>query len=87
MPKWRTAAIVASAAFLSVASAGAIAAECTPHCDYIQDYGPYDYTYVRPGLFGYAICDWWGNCSPYRVYAYSGRRTGRITIRSLSRPQ
>jgi hypothetical protein len=84
MPRLCAAAFVASLSGLTFGVGSAAAAECYPHCDYIQDYGPYDYTYIRPGLFGYPICDWRGNCSPYPVYAYSGRRGGRITIRTLS---
>jgi len=78
------AAAIATLGFLGC-SASAGATECTPHCDYIQDYGPYDYTYVRPRLFGYPVCDWRGNCLPYYAYGYSGWPSGRITVRSLRR--
>jgi hypothetical protein len=75
----------AAVALLSCTFAGAAGAECYPHCDYIQDYGPYDYTYIRPGLIAYPICDQGGNCSPYPVCVSSGRPLGRITIRLLHR--
>jgi hypothetical protein len=48
------------------------ATDCSPHCDYYHDYGPYDFTYVQPGLFGFPVCDWRGNCLPHLVYRYSG---------------
>lgn len=57
------------------------AAECFPYCDYNHYYGPHDFTYVRPGLFGYPRCDLRGNCSPQLVYSTSGFRRGRITVR------
>jgi hypothetical protein len=79
----RALAMMASVSVLLLAAPAA--AECYPHCDYIQDYGPYDYTYVRPGLFGYPVCDRLGNCSPWALYAYSWGPRGRITVRSLRR--
>jgi hypothetical protein len=65
------------------------AQDCTPHCGYIHDYGPYDFTYIRPGLFGYALCHPNGDCLPHLAYSYSGYPAyprGRITIRTRSRP-
>lgn len=59
----------------------ASAEECFPRCDYTHYYGPYDFTYVRPGLFGYSRCDPRGNCSPQLVYSTSGFRRGNITVR------
>ena len=50
----------------------ALAYDCAPHCDYVHDYGPYDFSYVYPGLSGWPVCDREGNCSPYLVYRYSG---------------
>ncbi len=44
--------------------------ECFPHCDYWHDYGPYDFTYKQPGLFGYPICGPRGDCLPYLTYMY-----------------
>jgi hypothetical protein len=81
----RVLAMMASVSVLLFA-APVVADECYPHCDYIQDYGPYDYTYVRPGLFGYPVCDRLGNCSPAALYAYSWQPRGRITVRPLRRP-
>jgi hypothetical protein len=57
------------------------AAECFPHCDYSHYYGPFDFTYVQPGLFGYPLCGPRGNCSPQLAYSTSGVRRGRITVR------
>jgi hypothetical protein len=79
------------ASLLWAASLGvAGAADCTPHCDYIQDYGPYDLTYIQPGLFAFPICDRRGNCAPRAYYTDSGPRftwvpwqrpLGRVTVR------
>ncbi|HEV7983221.1 MAG TPA: hypothetical protein VGP86_10025 [Xanthobacteraceae bacterium] len=67
---------------------GALAAECFPHCDYVHNYGPYDFTYVRPGLYGYPVCNARGECLPNLVYSTSGRaRRGNIEVRFLSRPR
>jgi hypothetical protein len=61
---------------------GAVSAEeCVPHCDYRHYYGPFDFTYVQPGLFGYPLCGPRGNCSPQLVYSTTGFRRGRITVR------
>jgi hypothetical protein len=57
------------------------AAECFPHCDYTHYYGPFDFTYVEPGLFGYPLCGQRGNCAPQLAYSTSGFRRGRITVR------
>ncbi len=57
------------------------AAECFPHCDYSHYYGPFDFTYVQPGLFGYSLCGPRGNCSALLAYSTSGVRRGRITVR------
>src|SRR5262249_7500417 len=60
---------------------GAVAAaECLPYCDYNHYYGPFDFTYVQPGLFGYPLCGPRGNCSPQLVYSTTGFRRGRITV-------
>jgi hypothetical protein len=61
-------------------SGAALADDCSPHCDYWHYYGPYDFSYIRPGLVGYPICDQRGNCSPHLVYTYSGRQHGQFTI-------
>ena len=74
---------------LSVCGAGgALAAECYPHCDYVHNYGPYDFTYVRPGLFGYPTCNVRGECLPNLYYSTSGRlRRGNVEVRFISRPR
>jgi hypothetical protein len=78
MPKHFVAAILA---FLCVGTCTVSAAECFPHCDYAHYYGPFDFTYVQPGLFGYPLCGPRGNCSPQLAYSTSGVRRGRITVR------
>lgn len=60
------------------------ATDCFPYCDYVHDYGPYDFSYVRPGLAGYPVCDWRGNCAPHIVYYYAGHR--RPGVRIIIRP-
>jgi hypothetical protein len=74
---------------VSLSGAGTVlAAECFPYCDFTHDYGPYDFTYVRPGLYGYPICGPRGNCLPYVVYSTSGRaRRGNVEVRFISRPR
>ena len=74
---------------LSLCGAGpALAAECFPHCDYVHNYGPYDFTYVRPGLYGYPLCNLRGECLPNLVYSTSGRaRRGNVEVRFISRPR
>jgi hypothetical protein len=61
--------------------------DCYPHCDFWHDYGPYDFTYIRPGLYGYPICGPLGDCSPHLGYVYPGgyRYRKSITVRSRSR--
>jgi hypothetical protein len=73
---------------LSFCGAGSVlAAECYPHCDYVHNYGPYDFTYVRPGLYGYPLCNVRGECLPNLVYSTSGRaRRGNVEVRFISRP-
>jgi hypothetical protein len=70
----------ASVSLFLFGSGTALAEDCSPHCDYWHSYGPYDFSYIRPGLLGYPICDRRGNCSPHLVYTYSGQRHARITI-------
>lgn len=74
--------ILAAAALgaILIHSGVAEATDCAPHCDYVHDYGPYDFSYIRPGLFGYPVCDWRGDCSPYLIYRYSGRPWPGVTI-------
>lgn len=66
------------------ATPAARAADCYPYCDYNHYYGPYDFTYVRPGLFAYPRCGPRGECSPTLDYVPAVRR-GNITIRFLPR--
>jgi hypothetical protein len=82
MPKLIAAAF---AVILAVAS-GPAAAEvaCAPNCDFTHNYGPYDYTWVRPGLFLYPRCGPSGSCSPYLIH--SSRYRGTVRIRSFTRP-
>jgi hypothetical protein len=77
MSRILAAAVVSLALF---ASGAAWAVDCSPHCDYVHDYGPYDFTYVRPGLFAYPVCGPRGNCAPNLVYTYSGPPARGITI-------
>jgi hypothetical protein len=71
--------------FFLFGSGTVLAEDCSPHCDYWHNYGPYDFSYIKPGMLGYPICDQQGKCSPYLVYTYPGRRYGRITIRPASK--
>jgi hypothetical protein len=58
---------------------------CFPHCDYAHYYGPYDFTYNKPGLYGYPQqCGPHGDCAPYLAYMTGVPRrvlTGRVTVR------
>jgi hypothetical protein len=58
----------------------AFAYDCAPHCDYVHDYGPYDFSWVAPGLVGYPVCDRHGNCSPHLLYRRFGRPWPGVTI-------
>ena len=79
------AALFAGALLLTVPAA---AADCINHCDYWHYYGPYDFSYISPGLVGYPRCDRLGNCSPNLIYVspYPGRWQKRITIRPVKHP-
>jgi hypothetical protein len=57
-------------------------AGCSTHCDYVHDYGPYDFTYVRPGLYAFPRCGPSGDCDPYLVYSW---QRPRIVIRPRAR--
>jgi hypothetical protein len=70
----------ANLGLLLLGSGTVFAEECSPHCDYWHNYGPYDFSYIRPGLIGYPICDQRGNCSPNLIYIYSDHQHGRVTI-------
>ncbi len=82
MPK-----VVAAAICMLVACAGGPAAadvSCAPNCDFFHYYGPYDFTYIRPGLYAYPRCGPDGSCSPHLVYSLPPFR-GHVTVRSLPR--
>jgi hypothetical protein len=72
------------AAFLLAGASTAGAVECAPYCDFTHDYGPYDLTYKRPGLYAFPRCGPSGDCSPRAVYSYP-RRGVRITVRPRRR--
>ncbi len=79
--------VAAAVCMLLWFAAGPAAAEvgCAPYCDFTHYYGPYDFTYVRPGLYLYPRCGPSGSCLPYMIS--SGQRyRGRVTVRSLARP-
>jgi hypothetical protein len=83
VPKGVAIALVSADALLAVPAA---AGECSPHCDYWHYYGPYDFSYVSPGLAGYPRCNREGNCSPYLTYVYPDRWYVRITVRPVRGP-
>jgi hypothetical protein len=66
---------------IGAGASAASAAECYPHCDYNHYYGPYDFSYIRPGLYAYPVCGPRGRCAPHLVYGYSGLRYGTIEVR------
>jgi hypothetical protein len=73
--------ILATAVLSLLWGAGAaMAVDCAPNCDFVHDYGPYDFSYIRPGLAGIPVCDRQGNCSPHLVYIYSGHFLPQIRI-------
>jgi hypothetical protein len=78
--------LIAAAALLLAFLPSAALAEvgCAPNCDFTHYYGPYDFTWVRPGLYRYALCGPSGYCLPYLVR--TSRYRGSVTIRSLARP-
>jgi hypothetical protein len=78
---------IAAIIFCSVCLAGAEAGDCSHNCDYWHYYGPYDFSYISPGLTGYPRCDRQGNCSPHLIYVYPSYRYGRITVRPVGRPK
>jgi hypothetical protein len=84
MPRILAITVFASLTFTSAARAQV---ECYPHCDYWHDYGPYDFTYKRPGLFGYPVCDWRGNCAPYLRYTYQRGYAPHKSVTIRLRPQ
>ena len=69
MARMLTAAILGFSLF---GSGVAVAEDCGAHCDYWHNYGPYDYSYIQPGLLGYPIS--------------TGRETARRISPTLSGP-
>ena len=61
--------------------------DCAPYCDFTHDYGPYDLTWARPGLYAFPVCGPNGNCAPYAVHTYPRYRGVRITVRRHRRSQ
>ena len=84
---YAAAALLCGVAFFGGAPRTAAAFECYPHCDYNHRYGPYDLTYVRPGLFAYPVCGPRGDCAPRSVYVQAGPPTGNIEVRFPRRPR
>jgi hypothetical protein len=81
-----------SALFLAGTGAAVAQQQCFPHCDYNHYYGPYDFTYAQPGLFGYPRCGPQGDCAPHLAYTVGANTPstigvvrqvppGRITVR------
>jgi hypothetical protein len=56
---------------------------CYPYCDFTHYYGPYDYTYLRPGTYCYPLCRPDGVCRPNPLCIVQAPR-GRITVRSYA---
>jgi hypothetical protein len=73
--------VTALLAFFLTGTGAAVAEQyCSPHCDYIHYYGPFDFSYIRPGLIGYPQCGLQGDCAPHLAFV-SGVRRGRVTVR------
>jgi hypothetical protein len=85
MPSAMPRLIAAAALLLALVPSVALAeVDCAPNCDFTHYYGPYDYTWVRPGLFLYPRCGPSGYCSPYLIS--SSHYRGRVTIRRFAQP-
>ena len=79
-------AIAAAAFGLALfALSPAWAVECAPYCDYTHDYGPYDFTYARPGLYGFPACNLYGECLPRLAYSRGVPYRGYLGVRPLPR--
>jgi hypothetical protein len=80
-----------AATVFALALAGACPAgaevDCSPYCDYTHDYGPYDLTWIRPGLYAFPVCGPSGDCAPHAVHTYPRYRGVRITVRPRHRHQ
>jgi len=66
--------LLPGALLVALAAGPAGAADCTPRCDFVHDYGPYDFTYARPGLYGWPHCGPTGECAPYLTYVWQRPR-------------
>jgi hypothetical protein len=80
MRRFLAAALLSSVPFLGTETQAVRAAECYPHCDYNHYYGPSDFSYISPGLYGYPVCGLRGECSPYLIYSKTGPRRGKVVI-------
>ena len=58
-------------AFFLLVASPALAVECAPYCDYTHDYGPYDLSWKRPGLYAFPVCAPNGDCAPRAVHTRS----------------
>jgi len=58
-------------AFALLVASPAAAIECAPYCDYTHDYGPYDLSWKRPGLYAFPVCAPNGECAPRAAHVYS----------------
>jgi hypothetical protein len=72
---------IAAPIFFVTASPARAEVECSPYCDYTHDYGPYDLTWIRPGLYAFPVCGPSGDCAPHAVHTYPRYRSVRITVR------
>jgi hypothetical protein len=83
-------------AFAMLTASSALAVECAPYCDYTHDYGPYDLSWKRPGLYAFPRCAPNGECAPRAGHVYSPvsgwpyvdywpARGVRITVRPRAR--
>ena len=84
-PSWLFAIRYSLFAAATLAASSAVALDCAPYCDFTHDYGPYDLTWARPGLYAYPVCGPNGNCAPYAVHTYPRYRGVRITVRPRNR--
>jgi hypothetical protein len=72
---------LASLAFFLAGTGAALAEACFPRCDYTHYYGPLDFSYRQPGLFGYPQqCGPQGDCAPHLAYT-TGVLQKRLTVR------
>ena len=76
------AAVLAVALAIAVRPAAA-QVSCAPYCDFTHFYGPFDFTWVRPGLFLYPSCVPSGECSPFLIYSPRVPFRGRVTVHLL----